>query len=377
MAKIVKAGHSSTSHRSRRIKTKYICALILSLVFGLGNVTTSQATTPRSTLQSVSILGNQIVDQNGKPLRLLGVNKSGTEYACAQGWGIFDGPFDLPAVLAMKSWGINAVRIPLNSACWLSRSSVANSKFTGAVYRSAIIDVVKLLQSQGMVAILDLHVNPPRNGNSVKTTVAAPNQDAIVFWKSVAVNFKLYKNVLFDLFNEPQGVDWNCWRNGCLAKDGITYVGMQNITDAIRLTGSKSPIIVEGRSTSTDFSGWTNYKVIDPLSQLILSNHNYQGMTGNNTLESWNKNYLPITLEVPFLTGELGQADCKSDYVDKYMDWADSSGVSYLGWTWNDESKYWPCIGKHSLVKDSEGTPTGHGIGFKNHFLKAGPTYDQ
>jgi endoglucanase len=304
-------------------------------------------------------------------LRLLGVNKSGTEYACAQGWGIFDGSFDLPAVLAMKSWGINAVRIPLNSACWLSRNSVANSKFTGTVYRFAIIDVVKLLQTQGMVAILDLHVNPPRDGMSVKTTVNMPNQDAIVFWKSVAVNFKLYNNVLFDLFNEPQGVDWGCWRDGCSFKDGKGIVGMQSLVDAIRVTGSKAPIIFEANSTSTDFSMIDKYKLVDPLNQLIASNHNYQGMTGSNNLESWNRKYLPVAKNFPLLTGELGQADCKHDYVDSYMDWADLNGVSYLGWTWNVENKYWPCLGKHSLVKDSQGTPTEHGIGFRNHFLKA------
>jgi hypothetical protein len=377
MAEIVKVGHLSLSRSSRRIKTKYVCTLVLALVFGIGYTTTSHATTPKLTLQYVSILGNQIVDQNGKTMRLLGVNKSGSEYACAQGWGIFDGPFDLPVVLAMKSWGINAVRIPLNSACWLSRSSVSNSTYTGAVYRSAILDVVKLLKSQGMFAILDLHVNPPRVGKSVKSTVSAPNQDAVVFWKSVAMNFKLHQNVLFDLYNEPQGIDWNCWRNGCLAKNGITYVGMQNLIDAIRLTGSKSVIIVEGRSTATDFSAWNNFRLVDPLNQLILSNHNYQGMTGNDTLESWNKNLLPIAKEVPLLTGELGQADCKHDYVDQYMDWADLNGVSYLGWTWNVENKYWPCIGKHSLISDSIGTPTGHGLGFRNHFLKGGSTHDQ
>jgi len=377
MAEIVKVGHSFLSHSLGRIKTRYVCSLVLTLVFGMTDLTTSQATIAKSTLQYVSILGNQIIDQNGKPVRLLGVNKSGSEYACAQGWGIFDGPFDLPAVLAMKSWGINAVRIPLNSACWLSRSSVANSKFTGAVYRSAIIDVVKLLQSQGMVAILDLHVNPPRNGMSVENTVHAPNTDAIAFWKSAAITFKLHKNVLFDLYNEPQGIDWNCWRNGCLAKNGITYVGMQNLIDAIRLMGSKSVIIVEGRSTATDFSGWNSFRLVDPLNQLILSNHSYQGMTGNNTLESWNNKLLPIAKELPLLTGELGQPDCKHDYVDQYMDWADLNGVSYLGWTWNVENRYWPCIGKHSLIKDSQGTPTGHGIGFRDHFLKAESTHDQ
>jgi len=344
--------------------------LVNSLVL-IDNSMAEEPSKPTSNLLSVSVVGNQLVDQNGKFVRLLGVNKSGTEYACAQGWGIFDGDFDFGTLKAMKSWGINAVRVPLNSACWLSRDSVGTSKLTGIVYRSAILNLVKLLKSQGMIAILDLHVNPPRNGKQAASSQDAPNEDAIVFWKSIAINFKSQKNVIFDLFNEPQGIDWNCWRNGCVLKNGSKSVGMQNLVDAIRVTGSKAPIVFEANHTSTDFSEWGTFKLIDPLNQLIASNHNYRGMTGNNTLESWNKRLLPIAKEVPLLTGELGQPDCKHEYVDSYMDWADLNGVSYLGWTWNVENKYWPCVGRHSLISDSIGTPTGHGIGFRNHFLKA------
>ena len=35
---------------------------------------------------------------------LHGVNRSGAEYACVQGWGIFDGPVTEASILAIKSW---------------------------------------------------------------------------------------------------------------------------------------------------------------------------------------------------------------------------------------------------------------------------------
>jgi hypothetical protein len=122
---------------------------------------------------------------------------------------------------------------------------------------------------------------------------------------------------------------------------------------------------------ATDLSRWGEFKPTDKLNQLIASNHNYPGMTGSNTLDSWNLKYLPIAKTYPLVTGELGQSDCKHDYVGKYMDWADANGVSYLGWTWNVTSKFWPCSGGHSMVSDSVGTPSGSGVGFKNHFLEA------
>ena len=62
--------------------------------------------------------GNKLVD-DGKPVRLLGVDRSGTEYACIQGNGFFDGQVDQAAVTAILGWHTNAVRVPLNEDCWL------------------------------------------------------------------------------------------------------------------------------------------------------------------------------------------------------------------------------------------------------------------
>jgi endoglucanase len=111
------------------------------------------------------------------------------------------------------------------------------------------------------------------------------------------------------------------------------------------------------------------YFHIDPLNQLVASNHNYIGMTGSNTEAAWDRKYSVIALQVPLITGELGQQNCKHDYVDRYMDWADSKGISYLGWTWNVTSKYWKCDGGESMIATESGTPSNLGIGFKNHFL--------
>src|SRR5256886_5444353 len=68
---------------------------------------------------AVHVQGNGLVDSAGRPVRLRGVNRSGAEYACAQGWGIFDGPSDSPSVSAIASWRTNVGRLPLNETSWL------------------------------------------------------------------------------------------------------------------------------------------------------------------------------------------------------------------------------------------------------------------
>lgn len=49
---------------------------------------------PASAAAGIRVSGNHLVNDAGKTVRLLGVNRSGLEYACVQGWGFSDGPVD-------------------------------------------------------------------------------------------------------------------------------------------------------------------------------------------------------------------------------------------------------------------------------------------
>jgi hypothetical protein len=72
----------------------------------------------RPAAAGLHVVGNRIVDGAGHTVRFHGVNRSGTEYACIQGWGIFDGPDDAASVGAIAAWHVNIVRIPINEDCW-------------------------------------------------------------------------------------------------------------------------------------------------------------------------------------------------------------------------------------------------------------------
>ena len=87
----------------------------------------------------IRVRGNQLVagDGRGRAIRLLGLNRSGTEYSCFQGYGFFDGPSDPASIRVMKSWRINAVRLPLNEDCWLGINGV-RPRFGGRNYRRVI-----------------------------------------------------------------------------------------------------------------------------------------------------------------------------------------------------------------------------------------------
>ena len=65
----------------------------------LGPLRAAQALAP--SLTGLRVSGNELVDGNDNVVRLQGVNRSGTEYACVQGWGIFDGPNDAASIEAI------------------------------------------------------------------------------------------------------------------------------------------------------------------------------------------------------------------------------------------------------------------------------------
>lgn len=310
---------------------------------------------------AVAVSGNQLVDFNGTPVRLIGVNRSGTEYACAQGWGIFDGPSDAASVASMASWGINAVRVPLNEDCWLGINGV-NPSVSGAAYQSAIQQYVADLNAHGLVAILDLHWSAPGTELALGQQQMADAQHSPIFWSSVASAFRSVPGVIFDLYNEPHDISWNCWLHGCYVYDGWAAAGMQQLVDAVRSTGASQPIMVAGVNWANDLSQWLRYEPYDPDNQLIASVHVYD-YSQCNTMACWDTTISPVAAQVPVVSGEVGETDCGTSFIGRYTGWADAHSISYLAWSWDSAG----CSAGPSLINNYNGSPTAFGAAFLGH----------
>lgn len=328
------------------------------------------------------VSGNKLVNVSGRQVVLHGVDRSGTEYECVQGRGIFDGPNNQASITAMKQWGINAVRLPLNEACWNGESYV-KPEFRGATYQDAIKAYIRLLNANGLVAILDLHwsdgvyTGPSSGCASSEAVCQKPMPDAaesIRFWQSVANTFKSNDAVIFDLFNEPfpdralstETAGWKCWLHGGSAcSPGISYrvAGMQTLVTAVRATGARNVIMAGGLTYSNDLSEWLQYKPSDPAHNLAASWHSYS-FNACDTQSCWTSQISPVIAKVPVIAGEIGETDCADDYIDPLMAYLDSESTSYLAWAWDDD---FPCV--DSLITDYGGTPSGFGAGYRTHLL--------
>lgn len=333
---------------------------------------------------ALRVSGNRLVDADGRTRRLLGVNRSGGEFMCVQGRGIWDGPVDDAAVAAIAGWGVNAVRIPLNEECWLGLSHI-DAAYRGANYVDAVTELVARVEAHGMTPIVELHWNHGQyTGNSagcsdVHASCQKPMPDmqyAPSFWTSVADTFKNDAAVVFDLFNEPypdratstSTQAWQCWRDGGSCP-GIGYevAGMQDLVDAVRATGAANVILAGGLAYSNDLTQWPAYRPNDPTGNLAAAYHVYNFNSCANQ-SCWDSTLAPLAAQVPLVAGEIGENTCTHGFVDQVMKWFDDHGLSYLGWTWNT----WDCSTGPSLISGYDGTPTAYGAGLRDHLRALG-----
>lgn len=314
----------------------------------------------------IGVRGNHLIDRDGDPVRLLGVNRPGTEYQCVEGGQFFEGPSDRASIMAMKSWHINAVRVPLNESCWLGINEIA-PELGGAAYREAIRDYVTRIERAGLYVILELQWAAPRDEPATGIIPMPDAEHAPDFWRSVAEEYRDDRGVLFDLYNEPHDISWDCWESGCETSDkwfgSYQAAGMRELVEAVRSTGARQPLMLGGIDWSGDLGGWLAHRPPDPAHALVASNHTYDFTACYRRCRAV---LASVAKRVPLVTGELGEGDCRHGYIDPYMRWADRHGVSYLGWGWFIAPDL-TCEEGPTLITDYAGTPTRFGIGLREH----------
>ncbi|MGN6565858.1 MAG: cellulase family glycosylhydrolase [Thermomicrobiales bacterium] len=362
---------------ARRPRVLLVFPLVLALLFASTITAWPLRAAPTSTApMGLHVTGTQLVDGQGRPVRLLGVNRSGTEYACIQGWGIFDGPSDAASVQAIAAWHATAVRIPLNEDCWLAING-APAAYAGTTYQQAIQDYVALLNQYGLAAILELHWSAAGSAPATDQQ-PMPNRDhSLVFWRSVATAFKDNGAVLFDLFNEPYPDNnqdtpaaWDCWQQGTTATNratcpgsGYTYqaAGMQELVAAVRDTGARNVILLGGVQYANALAGWLAHRPADPANNLAAAWHVYNFNVCNNAA-CYDSTAGPVAAAVPLVTTEIGENDCGHSFIDPLMAWLDTHGAGYLAWTWDTWGGCGPV-----LISRYDGTSTAYGQGFRDH----------
>jgi hypothetical protein len=332
-------------------------------------------TASASAAPGLHVAGNRLLDGAGRVVRFQGVNRSGTEYACIQGWGIFDGPHDATSVAAIAAWHVNAVRIPLNEDCWLGINNVKPA-YAGARYRRAIVTYVNLLHRYHMYAELSLIWAAPGTYRATYQSGSPDEDHAPRMWASLASTFRGDRNVVLAPWGETV-VDAGCFLRGgvCEATYGprnkpYRTAGMQQAVRVMRKAGYRGVIAIPGIDYANDLTKWLSHEPRDPLHQLVAEAHVY-GKNTCDTTACFDSTLAPVAKRVPLIFGETGESyddsDCGSSAIARIMGWADAHGVGYEAWTWDT----WGTCG--SLISSYAGTPNGaYGSWVRAHYAALG-----
>jgi hypothetical protein len=296
----------------------------------------------------------------------------------------------------------------MNEDCWLGINGVS-TQYAGTAYQQAIASYVQLLNSNGMVVILDLHWAAPGTQQATKQLGMPDADHAPTFWSQVAAAYGGNGSVIFDLFNEPFISDWDCWlKGGTCAHDNngasFTSAGMATLLKAVRTAGAENVVLMGGLGYSSDFTMWASEvngipALQAPLDGLSIANisaswHQYDfGNTGcpsqyngystssqcDTGQVTANSAHIPSVLAAgfPFLLSESGisayqtstpfsaaQVTELETWYDDFLTWVEGQDQGYLAWDWNTG-------GAPYLLTDYDGTPTpGFGVTYKAHLAK-------
>jgi aryl-phospho-beta-D-glucosidase BglC (GH1 family) len=316
----------------------------------------SPTPTPTPILPVLRVSGTQIVNATGQAVTLIGASHPGLEYLCSG-----DGHFRLADFQAMRSWGMNTVRIPLSSEFWANRHNACPN------YHLTVTSAVVNAEAAGMYVILDLQWNAPLDlaGDPSFGGGQYPMPDSgkdLTFWQDLATIYRSDPNVIFDLFGEPHDISWSIWYKGGTIQTSAfrgnqfgngqgTYqaIGMRDLAAKVRAIAPENLIIISGLGWGYDLSLVNKgYQIQVP--NILYSTHPFDH--SNQEPGSWSGAFGKLSQQAPVIAAEFGGYDCQTDYVSTAIRYFQAHHMSWIAWGWNIA----PCSSP-SLITDWSGTP--------------------
>ncbi len=345
-------------------------------------IPTTTQSSPTQAPSGFHVAGNQILDSTGKVfvargLEVYDVSRTSWKLDLArdnQVGNLGSGEFQA----ASNFWHANLIRVQL------AEDNLASGSTPG--YLTEIDHLVNLATSNGMAIIVSDQTEETSNN-------PAPTQESVSFWSQVAAHYGHNPSVIFDLFNEwripwsdvgGEAQAWQLWQNG--GTDPTTkksYVGMQQLVNAVRSTGATNLILAQGIGAG---------EVLDQVTSHLLTGGNiayavhpyFNASEVNNPTSIWDNRFGIASQSVPVMADEWGEyqsakGECfpgapamvpqlfsylKSHHIG-IVGWALFPGILIRGWSWTtptafDQSSYTcgPSIAFPNM------SPTAEGAGY-------------
>jgi endoglucanase len=204
---------------------------------------------------------------------------------------------------AMKSYGADFVRFQISHPGLDTGSPLYSTS-----YLDSLMSGVKLARQNGFTVVLSVQDQPP-SGETPSLARPLPDAATVAIWQRLAPKFASDTGVMYELFNEPfksaTPEGWAAWQ-----------AAMQPAIDAIRASGARNIIVVEGLGMGHRLDGAP--ALHDPTGQLAYGIHPYF-WKGYVTPAAWDRyfgdfaqNHVVMSTEWNALSKK--ESICRPDY---------------------------------------------------------------
>ncbi|MFD0745008.1 hypothetical protein ACFQ1L_26745 [Phytohabitans flavus] len=265
------------------------------------------------------------VERASREYRPRGIVRSTVETGCVAGAVTWDGPVDDASVRALRSRGVNAVRVVLNDACWIYTPGPTYHEYRTAYLDEAAAYITRLTRA-GITPIVS--VRP--------SDILGPRG----LWGSAAQRFGEDSAVVFDVthygFPAAGTVDpaaaWTCWQDGGPAcfDNGLPNFRVQEQIRLLRLHGSFNLVLAAGLDGGNDLSRWLEFRPADPDGRNVAAAWRVDNRSACATPACWRSTLLPVAAEVPLVATEVTADASAPGFVPRTVAWLSAHDIGHL-----------------------------------------------
>jgi aryl-phospho-beta-D-glucosidase BglC (GH1 family) len=276
-------------------------------------------TTPVQTHGNLSVVGTQLVDEHGNPVRLKGVSSQWLNYE-SDGYAT-----NLSALIWMRdNWKLSVIRAAMGVDPDQTGAYLYSS--TGKVNMLAQVEtIIQNAVAAGVYVIVDWHSHMAE-----QYTTEANN-----FFKDISQRYGQYPNVIYEDYNEPLDVTWTTLKQ----YHQNIYVSVRSydadLNQNVILLGTPNWDQDVDVAAANPMAGDTN----------IMYTLHFYACSHNSAKGQLQKAQAALAAGLPIFVSEwgataadggVGGSSVCATYADEWHSWMDSNNISWAAWKLDD-----------------------------------------
>ncbi|MCQ2192568.1 MAG: cellulase family glycosylhydrolase [Paludibacteraceae bacterium] len=313
-----------------------VAGFVLSLCMSIP-ANAAPAGSPVALNGKLHVSGTKLVNECGNTVRLSGMSTHGPQW--------FQNCYCKESLKAMvDDWGITIFRF----AMYVQEQGYVTKP---DYWRQQIDQYAEWCDELGIYFLIDWHVLNPGNPN-------ANLNDAKQFWDYMSKKHASKKNVLYEICNEPNGVQW-----------GTVKEYAEAIISTIRANDKETVIICGTPTWSQDVDIASQNKLSDKNTMYTL--HFYAGSHGQqlrNKAEQAMNNGCAIFVTECGTSSASGDGSYSPGAMTEWVNWMTQHDISWCNWSFADKSEVASALNPGACNSRSWNNTTASGTLIKGFF---------